>query len=52
MRLLLQQGGGLGEEALLSQTARLFGFGKLGDNLRQRLQECYDQLQKQGAVRA
>ena len=25
MRLLLRQGGNLGEEALLSQTARLFG---------------------------
>ena len=52
MRLLLRQGGGLGEEALLSQTARLFGFAKLGDNIRQRLQESYDELQKQGAARA
>ena len=52
MRLLIRQGGGLGEEALLSQTARLFGFAKLGDNIRQRLQESYDELQKQGAARA
>jgi hypothetical protein len=48
MRLLIRQGGGLGEEALLAQTARLFGFGKLGDNLRRRLQESLEELQKQG----
>ena len=50
MRLLLRQGGGLGEEALLAQTARLFGFAKLGDNLRRRLQESLEELQKQDAV--
>jgi very-short-patch-repair endonuclease len=47
MRLLLRQGGGLSDEALLAQTARLFGFAKLGDNLRRRLQESLDELQKQ-----
>jgi very-short-patch-repair endonuclease len=47
MRLLIRQGGGLGVEALLAQTARLFGFAKLGDNLRQRLQESLEELQKQ-----
>jgi hypothetical protein len=51
MRLLIRQGGGLGEEALLAQTARLFGFAKLGDNLRQRLQESLEELQKQGTGR-
>jgi very-short-patch-repair endonuclease len=50
MRLLLRQGGGLGEEALLAQTARLFGFAKIGDNLRRRLQESLEELHKQDAV--
>jgi very-short-patch-repair endonuclease len=50
MRLLIRQGGGLGGEALLAQTARLFGFGKLGENLRRRLQESLEELQKQEAL--
>jgi very-short-patch-repair endonuclease len=51
MRLLIRQGGNLGEEALLAQTARVFGFGKLGDNLRERLQECLEGLQKQDVAK-
>jgi very-short-patch-repair endonuclease len=50
MRLLIRQGGGLGDEALLAQTARLFGFAKLGDNLRRRMQESLEEVQKQGAL--
>ncbi|HYT92140.1 MAG TPA: DUF3320 domain-containing protein, partial [Gemmataceae bacterium] len=48
MRLLLREGGAIGEEALLSQTARLFGFGKLGESIKQRLSEELEALQKQG----
>jgi hypothetical protein len=48
MRLLLREGGAIGEEALLAQTARLFGFGKLGESIKQRLSEELEALQKQG----
>ncbi|MCI0455510.1 MAG: DUF3320 domain-containing protein [Gemmataceae bacterium] len=50
IRLLIRQGGGMDEEALLSQTARLFGFGKLGDVIRQRVRESLEALEKQGVT--
>jgi very-short-patch-repair endonuclease len=49
LRLLLSQGGAMDSDAILSQTARLFGFGKLGDHIRDRLQGCVGALQEQGA---
>src|SRR5262249_11681312 len=48
LRLLGAQGGGIGEDALLAQTARVFGFGKLGDAIRQRLTEALEKLRRQG----
>lgn len=48
MRLLIRQGGGIDEEALLQQTARLFGFAKLGDAIRQRLRDSLETLERQG----
>jgi hypothetical protein len=49
LRLLLTQGGAMDSEAILAQTARLFGFGKLGDTIRQRVQASLDDLREQGA---
>jgi hypothetical protein len=49
LRLLLTQGGAMDSEAILSQTARLFGFAKLGDNIRQRVQASVESLRAQGA---
>ena len=49
LRLLLTQGGGMNSEAILSQTARLFGFAKLGDTIKERVQACLAALQEQGA---
>jgi very-short-patch-repair endonuclease len=49
LRLLLSQGGAMDGDAILSQTARLFGFGKLGDNIKERVQACVAALQEQGA---
>jgi hypothetical protein len=48
LRLLLTQGGAMDSEAILAQTARLFGFAKLGDNIRQRVQACVEALRAQG----
>jgi hypothetical protein len=48
MRLLVQQGGGLGEDTLLTQTARVFGFRNVGDNMRELLRGCLRALQEQG----
>jgi hypothetical protein len=48
MRLLVQQGGALSEEALLSQTGRVFGFRSVGENMRARLRACLQELQEQG----
>jgi hypothetical protein len=48
LRLLLSQGGAMDAEAMLAQTARLFGFSKLGDHIRQRIETCISALQKQG----
>ena len=48
MRLLVQQGGGLGEEVLLTQTARVFGFRNVGENMRELLRGCLRSLQEQG----
>jgi very-short-patch-repair endonuclease len=48
MRLLVSQGGGMSEEALLAQTARLFGFDRLGELIRQRLRDNLDALRQQG----
>jgi hypothetical protein len=50
MRLLLRQAGGIDEESLLSQTARLFGFGKLGETIRQHLAENVAALRQQGVL--
>jgi len=49
LRLLLTQGGGMNADAILSQTARLFGFAKLGDTIKERVQACVAALQQQGA---
>jgi hypothetical protein len=48
MRLLVEQGGGLGEDVLLTQTARVFGFRNVGDNMRELLRGCLQALQEQG----
>jgi hypothetical protein len=48
MRLVVSHSGSINEEALLTQTARLFGFGKLGDTIRQRLSENLEALRQQG----
>jgi hypothetical protein len=48
LRLLITQGVGIGEDDLLAQTARLLGFGRLGDLIRQRLRENLEELQRQG----
>jgi very-short-patch-repair endonuclease len=48
MRLLVKEGGAMNEDALLSQTARLFGFGKLGDTIREKLRANLEILQQQG----
>jgi hypothetical protein len=48
MCLLVQQGGGLGEEALLAQTARVFGFRNVGENMRERLRTCLRSLHEHG----
>jgi very-short-patch-repair endonuclease len=52
MRLLVKEGGAMNEEALLSQTARLFGFGKLGDTIREKLLQNLQALQQQGVCDA
>jgi very-short-patch-repair endonuclease len=49
LRLLLTQGGAMDSDAILSQTARLFGFGKLGDTIKQRVQASVEALQQRGA---
>jgi very-short-patch-repair endonuclease len=49
LRLLLSQGGAMDSDAILTQTARLFGFGKLGDTIRERVQANVAALQEQGA---
>src|SRR5439155_19543140 len=49
LRLLLTQGGSMNADAILSQTARLFGFAKLGDTIKERVQTCVAALQQQGA---
>jgi hypothetical protein len=49
LRLLLTHGGAMDSDAILSQAAHLFGFAKLGDNIRQRLQTSLDALREQGA---
>jgi hypothetical protein len=48
LRLLVAEGGAIGEEALLAQTARVLGFGKLGDSIRQHLSEALEALRQQG----
>jgi hypothetical protein len=48
MRLLVSQGGGMSEEALLAQTARLFGFDRLGELIRHRLRDSLEALRQQG----
>jgi hypothetical protein len=48
LQLLLAQGVALGEEDLLAQTARVLGFGRLGDLIRQRLADNLATLRRQG----
>ena len=48
LRLLLSQGGAMDAEVILSQTARLFGFAKLGDTIRQRVEANLAALREQG----
>jgi very-short-patch-repair endonuclease len=48
IRLLLEHGGAMDGEAILSQTARLFGFKKLGDGIKQRIADVLTALQGRG----
>jgi very-short-patch-repair endonuclease len=49
MRLLLASGGAISGDAILPQTARLFGFAKLGDVIKDRLAAQLEKLQQSGA---
>lgn len=50
MQLILQQCIGMQPEALITETARLFGFQKTGDKIRNRLTDCLYQLQQNGSI--
>jgi hypothetical protein len=51
LRLLTREGLGEDEEELLTQAARLFGFGRLGDHIRRRLAENLEAMKRQGRGR-
>jgi hypothetical protein len=50
LRLLVSQAVALPEDALLSAAASLFGYGRVGDALRQRLREQLAELLRLGVV--
>jgi very-short-patch-repair endonuclease len=50
MTLILQQCVGMESDALIIEVARLFGFSKTGDKIRQRLVDCLEKLQDNGKI--
>jgi hypothetical protein len=49
LRLLLTHGGSMDADAIAAQAARLFGFAKVGDTIRARVEACVAALREQGA---
>ncbi len=50
MLLILEQCVGMQPDALVVETARLFGFSKTGEKIRSRLVDCFDKLQSNGDI--
>ena len=50
MLLILEQCVGMQSDALVVETARLFGFSKTGEKIRNRLKVCLEQLQSNGEI--
>lgn len=51
MKLVLTGAYGIDVPALILETAKIFGFMKMGAKIKQRMQDAIDALEKQGVVR-